>query len=48
MARNADAFGLEVYDYHTGKTGYEVVERDDGLIEIGAGPVAYCADIIKS
>ncbi|MDD3730821.1 MAG: class I SAM-dependent methyltransferase [candidate division Zixibacteria bacterium] len=48
MSRNfADAFGREIYDYYTRRTGYEIVERDDGLIEIGAGPAAYFADFTE-
>ena len=36
-----DAFGHEIYDYFTGKGGYEIVERDDGLFSISPGPKLY-------
>ncbi len=29
----ADAYGHEVWDYFKNRTGYEVIERDDGLID---------------
>jgi len=36
-----DAFGHEMYDYYQGKGGFEVIERDDGYIDISGGPEAY-------
>lgn len=30
---SADAYGHEVWDYFKNRTGYEVIERDDGLID---------------
>ena len=36
-----DGFGWEIYDYHRGKGGFEIIERDDGYFNIGTGPMAY-------
>ncbi|MBN1550974.1 methyltransferase domain-containing protein, partial [bacterium] len=36
-----DAFGHEIHDYHTRKTGFEIVERDDGYFDVSTGPAAY-------
>jgi SAM-dependent methyltransferase len=36
-----DAYGREVLDYHTHRSGYEIVERDDGYVDISSGPEAY-------
>ena len=36
-----DAFGHEMYDYLKSITGWEVVERDDGYIDVSGGPKAY-------
>ncbi len=36
-----DAFGHEIYDYFTKKVGREIVERDDGYIDLSGGPEAY-------
>jgi SAM-dependent methyltransferase len=38
-----DAYGLLIYDYHLGRRGAEVVERDDGWIGTSAGPGFYFA-----
>jgi SAM-dependent methyltransferase len=36
-----DAFGHEMYDYFTGKGGYEIIERDDGFFSTSLGPALY-------
>lgn len=36
-----DSFGRGIWDYHCGKPGCEIVERDDGLIMAGLGPKFY-------
>lgn len=42
-----DAYGHEVYDFFRGQGGYEIVERDDGHIDISGGPAAYFAPFAK-
>ncbi|MDH4157895.1 MAG: class I SAM-dependent methyltransferase [candidate division Zixibacteria bacterium] len=39
-----DAFGHAIEDFYRGDGGYEIVEREDGLFEIGGGPAAYFAE----
>jgi SAM-dependent methyltransferase len=40
-----DAYGHALWDYLQGKgRGYEVVERDDGYVDISGGPGMYLAD----
>ena len=41
MKKHQDAFGREIYDYYKHGTGCEIVERDDGFIDISSGPAAY-------
>jgi SAM-dependent methyltransferase len=36
-----DAYGRAMLDYLAGRGGYEIVEREDGYISIGAGPAVY-------
>ena len=36
-----DAFGHEILDYHRGRGGYEIIERDDGLFSLSTGPALY-------
>nr|MBN2276575.1 methyltransferase domain-containing protein [candidate division Zixibacteria bacterium] len=36
-----DAYGHAVYDYLKGRGGYEIVERDDGYINMSEGPAVY-------
>lgn len=36
-----DAHGHAIYDYFKKKTGYEIIERDDGYVDISGGPAAY-------
>jgi SAM-dependent methyltransferase len=40
-----DAYGHEIYDYHTGKNPIEIIERDDGLVDpSGEVPMGYFAE----
>jgi SAM-dependent methyltransferase len=41
MKKHQDAFGREIYDYFKHGIGREIVERDDGLIDVSSGPAAY-------
>ena len=40
----SDAFGHALADWSLGGTDLEIVERDDGFVEVGAGPEVYLAD----
>jgi len=42
--QDQDAFGHEMYDYLKNITGWEVVERDDGYIDVSGGPKAYFSE----
>ncbi len=40
-----DAYGHMIADHFNGKTGYEIVERDDGFIDVSTmGPAHYFAE----
>ncbi len=39
-----DDYGNEIYDYFTRKTGYEIIERDDGYLDTSDGPLSYFAE----
>jgi SAM-dependent methyltransferase len=41
LKRSRDAYGHELYDYYKHGIGYEIVEREDGYIDISSGPAAY-------
>lgn len=41
MKQNNDAFGQEVLAYFHKKPSYEVVERDDGFVDLSEGAPAY-------
>ena len=43
MTGHSDAFGQELLDYHRHTGGFDVVERDDGLIDLSLGPKYYFA-----
>jgi SAM-dependent methyltransferase len=45
MNSGSDAFGLALRDWTVGVLDPEIVERDDGHIELGAGPTGYFADV---
>lgn len=42
-----EAYGHEMWDYLDGKNEFEVVERDDGHIDVSDGPKTYCAPYRK-
>ena len=44
LSADEDAYGHAMIDALDGKDAYEVVERDDGFISLGAGPSLYLAD----
>lgn len=44
MAETSDAFGNALVHWVQGDTTPEIVERDDGVTEIGAGPEIYLMD----
>jgi SAM-dependent methyltransferase len=41
MSRHDDAFGHLIHDFHCGIPAREIIERDDGLIDVSSGPAAY-------
>jgi SAM-dependent methyltransferase len=43
MEEHQDAYGHAIYDHLHGRGGYEIVERDDGLIAPSGGPPMYFA-----
>ena len=47
LAKDRDAYGHEVYDFFRGRGGCEIVERDDGHIDVSGGPAAYFAPFSK-
>ena len=44
MNPKQDAYGQEVWHHYNQQDAYEIVEREDGYIDISSGPVAYFAD----
>lgn len=44
LTSRQDAYGQAMYDFYRGKGGYEVDEREDGLVGVSAGPPAYLAE----
>jgi len=44
MYNKKDAYGQEVWAYLNGKESYEVVERDDGFVDLSDGAKAYFAE----
>ncbi len=44
VRETSDAFGSALLDWVQGGTEPEIIERDDGVIEIGAGPEVYLMD----
>jgi SAM-dependent methyltransferase len=44
MEPKKDAYGQEVWAFFQKKKSYEIVERDDGLIDLTEGPAAYFAE----
>jgi SAM-dependent methyltransferase len=43
MDDDQDAYGHAIYDYLDGKNKFEIVERDDGYIDVSDGPTLYAA-----
>ncbi len=43
MKRSWDAFGQEILDHLSGDEATEIVERDDGYVDVSGGPGAYFA-----
>jgi SAM-dependent methyltransferase len=39
--KEQDAFGQELLDYYTGKNGFEIVERDDGFLDVSTTIESY-------
>jgi SAM-dependent methyltransferase len=46
MDTGADAFGRAVMDWARGGTDPEVYEREDGFVDVGAGPDLFLADFL--
>jgi SAM-dependent methyltransferase len=44
MDRRRDAIGQLNWDYLRGREAHEIIERDDGYIEVSGGPASYFAD----
>ncbi len=44
MTKDWDAFGREILDHMNGLQATEVVERDDGFIDLSGGPKSYFAE----
>jgi SAM-dependent methyltransferase len=44
LKEHQDAFGQEIFGYFSGKTTFEIVERDDGYIEASLTPAGYFAE----
>jgi len=43
LAAREDAYGRAMWDYHHGRGGYEIAERDDGFVGPSSGPENYFA-----
>jgi SAM-dependent methyltransferase len=41
MKKSEEGYGQALVDFHEGRGGYEICERDDGLVGISAGPHMY-------
>src|SRR3989338_2994924 len=44
MNQKRDAYGQEVWAFLQGKKSYEIIERDDGFINLSTGAPAYFAE----
>jgi SAM-dependent methyltransferase len=47
LADQEDAYGHAIHDYLRGVGGYEIVEREDGYIDISGGPPYYFSEYKK-
>jgi len=36
-----DAYGYEIYDHFSGKDAVEIIEREDGYVDLSSGPLTY-------
>lgn len=44
MKPEKDTYGMEIWDYLNNKTGAELIERDDGYIDISSGAKTYFSE----
>jgi len=44
MKLSKDAYGQEIWAYFEGRRSFEIVERDDGYLDVSKGPKLYFAD----
>ena len=44
IKHDEDAFGNALYDFHLGRGGFEVMERDDGYLDVLDGPQHYFSE----
>lgn len=44
MKSSKDAYGQEVWAFFQGKPSFELVERDDGFVNVSGGATAYFAE----
>ncbi|GIW67020.1 MAG: methyltransferase [Candidatus Parcubacteria bacterium] len=47
MEPKKDAYGQEIWAFFQGKESYEIIERDDGFVDLSGGPSVYFADFEK-
>ena len=47
LTKDQDAFGRAIHDCHRNGSGHELVERDDGFVDLSSGPHAYFAEYRK-
>jgi SAM-dependent methyltransferase len=46
MPKRDDACGRLIYDFHCGQHPREIIERDDGFIDVSSGPAAYFSEYV--
>ena len=44
LTAREDGYGRAMWDYHHGRGGYEICERDDGYVDTSGGPSHYLAE----
>ncbi len=44
MEKNKDAYGQQLWAYFNGQVAGEIIEREDGFIDVTSGPVNYFAE----
>ena len=47
LKQEKDAYGHMIYDFYNGKDAEEVIERDDGYVDVSAGPKHYFREFEK-